>query len=276
MSAKIITLGIQKGGCSKSTTTAILSYLLTSDKYRTLAVDMDSQGNISELLLDKPCNEFIGNSVFEAIIERNPKPYIQTVNEYLDVLPSNNLFAAFSKYCWTGDNWDGTVRTAKPKDYAILLRETLEKVKDEYDYILIDTPPSLNEATTNAFVASTHVLVMYECSRWCYSAIPNFMMTLESAKEAYNPDLIPIGILRTLSDARRSDMKEFAEYIEQDYPELMFEDIIRRSAAAGRISMYGIDDDNSELKDALKHYRSFYNEFLKRVNSLVPASKELI
>src|SRR5690606_28780554 len=95
--ANTITMGIQKGGCGKSTTTGILAHLLSRDGYKVLAVDMDSQGNLTELLAEKPSNDFLGKSVLEAMQHYDVKEYIYPINEKLDLLPANNFLATFPR-----------------------------------------------------------------------------------------------------------------------------------------------------------------------------------
>lgn len=97
-----ITMGIQKGGCGKSTTTGILSYLLNQNGYKVLAIDMDSQGNLTELLSEKPSNEFIEKSVLEAMQQGDVKEYIVSIGENLDLLPANNFLATFPRWIYTG------------------------------------------------------------------------------------------------------------------------------------------------------------------------------
>jgi len=142
----------------------------------------------------------------------------------------------------------------------------LESVQDEYDFIVIDTAPSLCEQTTNALCASDYVVVMYECSNWCYSAIPNFMDSIEGARTVSHKDVQIAGISRTMNDARRSDAKAFNELIEEDYPKLVFETVITRKAPTGRISLYGFNN-NTELNQTLHHYKDFYKELLERVQN---------
>ena len=129
---------------------------------------------------------------------------------------------------------------------------------------MIDTPPSLSEQTTNALCASEYVVVMFECSNWCYSAIPNFMDSVEGARNFGNRDTQVLGILRTMNDVRRSDAKAFNEMIEEDYPTDVFETVITRKAPIGRLALYGFNE-NTELKQALNQYKSFYKELIKRV-----------
>ncbi|WP_432356068.1 ParA family protein [Sporosarcina sp. A2] len=260
-----ITMGIQKGGCGKSTTTGILAYLLKEDGYRVLVIDMDSQGNLTEMLSEESSNKFVGKSVLEAMQQNNVKDYIYSVDENLDLLPSNNFLATFARWIYTGKTYTGDVIpfTGSP---TLILDSLLDLVRDEYDYILIDTPPSLSEQTTNSLCASEFVVVMYECSNWCYSAVPNFMDSVESAKEFGKRDTEVIGILRTMNDVRRSDAKAFNEIIEEDFPELVFQTVITRKAPVGRLSLYGFNE-NKELNRALEKYKDFYKELVDRVTN---------
>lgn len=258
-----ITMGIQKGGCGKSTTTGILSYLLKTDGYRVLAIDMDSQGNLTELLSELPSNEFMGKSVLEAIQQNDIKSYIVPISENLDLLPANNFLATLPRWIYTGKTYSGETINFSGNP-SLILDSVLEQVRDEYDFIIIDTPPSLSEQTTNALCASEFVVVLFESSNWCYSAIPNFMDSVTSANEFGKRDTKVVGILRTLNDVRRSDAKAFNEMIEEDYPNEVFKTIITRKAPIGRLSLYGFNE-NSELRQALEQYKRFYKELIKRV-----------
>ncbi|WP_108671452.1 ParA family protein [Peribacillus acanthi] len=258
-----ITMGIQKGGCGKSTTTGILSHLLTENGYRVLAVDMDSQGNLTELLSEQPSNEFMGKSVLEAMQHNNVDEFIVPISDKLDLLPANNFLATFPRWIYTGKTYSGDTIPFKGNP-SLILDEALDQVREKYDFIVIDTPPSLSEQTTNALCASEFVVVLFECSNWCYSAIPNFMDSVEGARNFSKRDTKVAGILRTMNDVRRSDAKAFNEMIQEDYPEEVFETIITRKAPVGRLSLYGFNG-NSELKQALDQYESFYEELIERV-----------
>lgn len=263
--AVTITMGIQKGGCGKSTTTGILSHLLSRDGYKVLAIDMDSQGNLTELLSEQPSNEFIKKSVLEAIQENDVKKYIVSINDKLDLLPANNFLATFPRWIYTGKTYDGGSIPFSGNP-SLILDKALEPIRELYDYIVIDTPPSLSEQTTNSLCASDYVVVLFECSNWCYSAIPNFMDSVTGAQQFGERDTKVIGILRTMNDVRRSDAKAFNEMIQEDYPEEVFQTIITRKAPIGRLALYGFSQ-NTELKQALIPYESFYKELLERVES---------
>lgn len=262
--AKVITLGLQKGGVSKTTTAGVLSHLLSEDDYKILAVDIDSQGNLTELLTGIESNEFINQSVFEAIAYKQPKKYIYKLNEQLDILPANNFLASFAKWIYVHEipNVDRKLGYKGPGYDQ--LNQTLEEIKDEYDFIIIDTPPALSEQTTNALVASDYVIVLYESSKFCHSAIPNFMETVEYIQTYINQDLDVLGILRTLNDKRRNDAKLFNMEIAKEYPNLVFETVITRKATTGRLPLYGFEN-NLELRDSLSQFKHFYKEFLNRL-----------
>lgn len=237
--------------------------MLREDGYRVLAIDMDSQGNLTELLTGQPSNEFIDRSVLEAMQHHDVKSYLVPISENLDLLPATNFLATLPRWIYTGITYKGETIPFSGNP-SLILDKTLEQVRDEYDFIIIDTPPSLSEQTTNALCASEYVVVLFESSNWCYSAIPNFMDSVESANEFGHRDTKVIGILRTLNDVRRTDAKAFNEMIEEDYPDAVFQTVITRKAPVGRLALYGFNE-NPELKQALDPYKSFYKELIERV-----------
>lgn len=255
--ATTITFGIQKGGCSKTTTTGITAHLMAQDGFKVLVVDMDSQGNATNLLTQKEQDEYEGQTILEAFEEGNARPYIMYASENIDVLPADDYLATFAKWLY------GTYRlTGKPQ--ALALYEILAPLQDEYDFILIDTPPSLSENTTNAVCASDYVVVLTESSKWSYNAIPRFLETVSTAKEQLNPNLKVLGILRTMNDARRADSKAFVELTGEKFGDMVFETVIKRKATTGRLPIGGFFE-NDELAEALKEYKQFYAELKNRM-----------
>lgn len=254
MTAKVITFGIQKGGCGKSTTSGITAHLLTQEGYKVLVIDMDSQGNVTDLLTQLDPEEFEGATILEAFKDNNIEPYIINVAENLHVVPADDYLATFAR--WLYLTYTGNRSTA--------LNDLLTPIKEDYDYIIIDTPPSLGEASINAVCASDYVVVLAESSKWAFTAIPRFLETVKVAKEDINPNINVIGVLRTMNDVRRADSKAFVELIGDQYDELVFDTIIKRKASTGRIAIEGFDD-NKELKDAIDQYMKFYEELKKRM-----------
>jgi len=264
---KVITFGLQKGGVSKTTTTGIMAHLMSKREKKVLAIDFDSQGNLTELLTNQPANNFLNKSVFEAIALRkykNPSEFIYHVNEKLDILPANNLLSSYPRWLYTNNMPSIKEKVSYNGAIVSQLDLTLEMIKNEYDYILIDTPPALSEQTTNALAASDYIIVLYECSKFCYSAIANFIETIELIQSNVKNNLVNLGILRTLSDNRRKDAHFFNQVIEKEYPELVFDTIITRKATTGRLALRGFNE-NFELNQAISQYVDFYDELVQRI-----------
>ena len=253
MSAKIISFGIQKGGSSKTTTSGVVSYLL-SREYKVLAIDMDSQGNLTEFLGRKDVVYFSGQTILEAMRNEDVTDYIYEVTENLHLVPADDLLATFSRWLYN-DHRD---------DKAKVLQKTLDPVMDRYDYIIIDTPPALGDLTINALSASDRVVAMFEASTFCYSALGRFLETCWHVREKVNPNLAVAGILRGLIDARRTDNKALISQVADTYGEMCFDIVLRRNAATGRLPLVGFEN-NGELGKAVEQYEIFAKELLDRV-----------
>lgn len=253
--AKVISFGIQKGGSAKTTTSGIVAHILSQEYgYNVLAVDLDSQGNLTELLTQQDIYAFHGHTVFEAMKEQNASEYIHKVNNKLDILTAEDHLARFP--AWLYETYRG--------NRSLVLKDTLDPVRERYDYIILDTPPALGDQTINALAASDHVVAMFEASKFCYSALGRFLETCVHVQDKVNPDMKVAGILRSLIDARRIDNKALIEMVEEDYKELCFNSVMTRTAAIGRLSINGFTN-NWELNQGLKYYREFVKELLNRV-----------
>lgn len=257
MSAKIITFGISKGGSSKSTSSGITAYLLSKEA-RVLAIDMDGQGNLTSFLTGEYdiCNIFEEHTVLEAIMNSDVRPYIIKIRENLDLLPSNDFLATLPRRMFErGLKLDA-------------LQKALEPVMEDYDWIIIDTPPSLSEQTVMPLSTysktGSYAVVMFDGSMFSYYAIPKFLEIIEGARERYNPTLETVGILFSLVDSRSKENEVMREAIDEDYPNLKFDTIIRRKAATRRLAISGFEG-NPELKTALEFYIPFVQELKKRV-----------
>ena len=257
MSAKIITFGISKGGSSKSTSSGITAYLLSREA-RVLAIDMDGQGNLTSFLTGEYdiCNIFEERTVLEAIMNSDVRPYIIKLRENLDLLPSNDFLATLPRRMFErGLKLDA-------------LQKALEPVMEDYDWIIIDTPPSLSEQTVMPLSTysktGSYAVVMFDGSMFSYYAIPKFLEIIEGARERYNPTLETVGILFSLVDSRSKENEVMREAIDEDYPNLKFDTIIRRKAATRRLAISGFEG-NPELKTALEFYIPFVQELKKRV-----------
>jgi chromosome partitioning protein len=254
--AHTIMFGIQKGGVGKTMTSGVTAFLLKEEGFRVLAVDMDSQGNLSQFLSGvEDLAEFEGETVLEAIKKGEARPYIKMIDEQLHLLPADDYLATIPQFLF---------REYKGNP-SLALKSCLESVQDYYDYIVIDTPPALSEQTINALGVANDVVIMFETSKFCYSAVPRFIETIEAAKERINPDLRIAGILRTLADSRRSDSTMMVNLIAEDYPDLVFDTVIHRRATTGRLPIYGLAE-SPESKQAFSYHAKFLKELKSRVS----------
>jgi len=265
LSAKIITMGNMKGGVAKTTTCSITAYLL-SEKYRCLVCDFDSQGNLTEMLTLKPIREFRQQGLggcLAAVQEGDPRPHILRLNDNLHLLPANEEMGLFSRWLHSDYSDQNT-------NYAI--KNMLSVIKDNYDYILLDTPPTLSELAINVLAASDGVVVLYETGQFCYSAVTSYLETIQAVKTGYpgmapiNPSLKTLGILCSMLDLRRGDNKEFLALAQQTYPNCCFSTVITRKAATGRLPFAGFFN-NPELTQAVDQFRPYIKELIARVKA---------
>ncbi|MYL36044.1 AAA family ATPase [Pontibacillus yanchengensis] len=252
---KVISIGIQKGGVGKSTTSSILAYHLKEKGNRVLCVDMDGQGNYTQLLTgEDDIYQFKDTTIHDAIINGDASPYILKIDENLHLLAG-----------------DENVNTLAPHFYLNLngqfhhvLNKALEPIKNQYDYIIIDNPPQLGELSIISLTSSDYVLIMFETSKFCYNSLKSYLETIKTVQERVNPNLKIAGILRSMIDGRRSDNKYFSELVEEEYKELCFNSVIKRSAVVGRVPALGLVS-NPEIKNVMRSYKEFLKEFDKNV-----------
>jgi len=255
-----ISVGIQKGGCGKTLTSGIIAYLLSKRGYRVLAVDMDSQGNLTQLLTEvEDIYVFRGRTMMDAVKKGLSEDHIIVVDDNLHIIPSTDILALYPSY----------IATAKAQnknnfDYNMTIGFILAPVQDRYDFIIIDTPPALSEQTLNSLAASDYILTMFEASNFCLAAIPRFFETYVHLKDKVNPNVKMLGVVRTLIDIRRVDNNLLVKTIDEMIEGVCFETVINRTAAVGRIGLKGFKE-NEEIKKALEQHEKLLDEILGRI-----------
>jgi len=245
-----ITFGNQKGGVGKSTTSATTAYLLAEKGYKVLAIDMDSQANMVQMLANTDdLLQYEGKTIKEGLEEGDVRPYILGITDNLHFIPADDFLVLINE-----------VRDIRR------LERALEPVQDYYDFIIIDTPPALSKQTVNALMVSDYVVVMFQTEKLPYNALPRFLDSIQGAINAGNKDLKIAGILSTLTDARRTDDKELLELVREEYGDLVFNTVLPRNAKISRLSVYGFFD-NPELREAVIHHQEFLEELLSYVRA---------
>jgi len=225
--AKIIAICNQKGGTGKTTTSINLSVYLAMEGMRTLLIDADPQGNsTSGLGKDKNAIE---KSIYHILLNHaDIKDVIQkTEIENLSLIPSNiDLIGA-------------EIELTEEVDREKRLKIALEKVKEEFDYILIDCPPSLGMLTLNALVASSSVLIPVQCEYYALEGLGQLTKTINLIRDNLNPILKIEGVLLTMADFRTNLTSEVINETKNFFQEKVFETIIPRSIRLSEAPGFG-------------------------------------
>lgn len=272
----ILTLSTQKGGSSKSTTTAAVAHILSKEKEKkVLVVDFDPQGNLTELLTGYDPDDFTGETILEAIADGDPRDFIHEVEENpnLFIIPADENLGIFSRYIFSKyyeKDCNGHVLVDEDglivmsDDANLVLRRTLELIKDEFDFILVDTPPFISDHIVNPLMASDGVVTVFQTNKLGFKAIRRFLDSIKTSQEGLNPNLKLYGILATMYNQKVTDSKVYLKHAERKYKDLLFRSQIKTQATVGRLSVFGFAD-NKELNDALEQYRIFVDELLERI-----------
>ena len=226
--SRIIAIANQKGGVGKTTTAINLSSCLAEAGKKVLTIDLDPQGNMtSGLGVDK--NE-LENTVYELMLDECSikESMADTVVEGMKIIPSNvNLAGAEIELLGINE-----------KEY--ILKNAVDYIRDDYDFIIIDCPPSLNMLTINAMTTADSVLVPIQCEYYALEGLSQLIHTVELVKERLNPVLEIEGVVFTMYDARTNLSLQVVENVKDNLNENIYKTIIPRNVRLAEAPSYGL------------------------------------
>ena len=223
---KIIAVVNQKGGVGKTTTAVNLTAALTELGQRVLLCDFDPQANASSGLgVDK---KKIKKSVYDAIINDVPAKEAIVATKFGDVLPSSADLAGAG------------VELIAVSEPNFRLKNALEQVRDQYDVILIDCPPSLELLTLNGLAAADSILVPVQCEYYALEGLSDLMSTMRMVKRRINPQLEIFGVALTMFDGRTNFSTQVAQEVRRHFPGKVFASVIPRNIRLAEAPSHGL------------------------------------
>jgi chromosome partitioning protein len=225
--ARVISIANQKGGVGKTTTAVNLSASLAVAEKKTLLIDIDPQGNASSGL--GISREEVNRSIYHALIDQVPLKDLlrDTELDFLKIIPSNiDLIGA-------------EIELVPFPDREMRLKNALKEVREEFDFLIIDCPPSLGLITVNSLTASDSVLVPLQCEYYPMEGLSQLLKTIKLIKNSLNPWLKIEGILLTMFDKRNNISHQVTEEVRKHFGPMVFNTVIPRNVRLSECPSFG-------------------------------------
>ena len=256
MSAKVICVTNQKGGVGKTTTAVNLSYYLAKDKNKTLLVDFDPQGNAtSGLGIEKADKDILGATMTEVILGAAPMEQAIRPTKYknFDLAPATPELA------------NAEVEITSMQKKFVRLRDADRTVAENYDYIIIDLPPSLSLLTVNGMIASNYLLLPVQTEFYALEGVAQLLESMKLVMKQANPNLKLLGVLATMYDKRTSLSAQVFEEIKKYFKNLTFNTTIPRNVRVAEAPSHGVPvGAYDKFSKGAKAYKEFTKEVLER------------
>ncbi|TJX13660.1 ParA family protein [Tissierella creatinini] len=249
--SKVIAIFNQKGGVGKTTTSINLSSGLGKLGKKVLLVDLDPQGNASSGLgVDK---NSVDKLLYDVLSLETPieEAIYESSAENLEVIPSNNQLAGLE------------IEFAKAGNWETSLKDKLSLIKDKYDYIFIDCPPSLGILSVIGLIASDSVIIPVQCEYYALEGVSQLFDTIEMVKKSYNPGLEIEGVVLSMFDGRTNLSIQVVEEVKSFFKGKVYVNIIPRNVRLAEAPSYGLSimDYDSKSKGS-EAYMDLAEEFI--------------
>ncbi len=259
----IISFANQKGGVGKTTTTLSLASILANKGKKVLVVDLDPQSNLTSGLGFERSLDY--KSTYDVLIQDEEINQVFVPSDL-----SDNLFLVPAKIDLAASEIELVSKMSREK----ILKEKLDKVRDNFDYILIDCPPSLGLLTVNAMVASDGVVIPVQCEYFALEGISQLVNTINLVKKSLNSKLKIAGVVMTMFDGRTKLSVEVVKEVQSFFKDKLFETIIPRNVRISESPSYGKPIDKYDPHSiGAKSYNKLADEFIERFDKHAAGNK---
>lgn len=256
--AKVIAIFNQKGGVGKTTTNINLGACLAMAGQKILLVDIDPQGNTTSGI--GVVKRELEETLYDALIEdeyNTKNAIVHTQVKNLDLLPASVDLAG------------AELELVYLEKRETRLKAAIDQVKDEYDYIFIDCPPSLGLLTINALTASNHVLIPIQCEFYALEGVSQLMKTIELVKKSMNPNIEVLGVILSMFDGRTNLSIQVVQEVKRYFGSKVFQTVIPKNVRLAEAPSFGLPVLMYDGKSTgSKAYIDLAKEFLQRERSI--------